>query len=90
MAVAPIAFPLSVAFVDASLDRHMSSQRVHLFAPGACTSLSDVTEPSPELHTRPGFSCWGKPLPGPEGLERALTRAGFQLLEQEDPTFSGQ
>ncbi len=44
-----------------------------------------MTEPSPELHTRPRVLLLGEAAARPEGLERALTRAGFQLLEQEDP-----
>jgi len=44
-----------------------------------------VTEPLPEQLTRPRVLLLGEAAARPEGLERELTRAGFQLLEQEDP-----
>jgi two-component system cell cycle response regulator len=46
-----------------------------------------VTELSPEQPTRPRVLLLGEAAARPEGLERALTRAGFQLLEQEDPAL---
>ena len=36
--------------------------------------------------TRPRVLLVGDPSARPEGLERALTRAGFQLVEREDPS----
>ncbi|MFL5533441.1 MAG: diguanylate cyclase domain-containing protein [Gemmatimonadales bacterium] len=39
----------------------------------------------PEQLTRPRVLLLGEAAARPEGLERELTRAGFQLLEQEDP-----
>jgi diguanylate cyclase (GGDEF)-like protein len=44
-----------------------------------------VTETLPEQLTRPRVLLLGEAAARPEGLERELTRAGFQLLEQEDP-----
>ncbi len=44
-----------------------------------------MTESLPEQLTRPRLLLLGEAAARPEGLERALTRAGFQLLEQEDP-----
>jgi two-component system cell cycle response regulator len=44
-----------------------------------------VTESLPEQLTRPRVLLLGEAAARPEGLERELTRAGFQLLEQEDP-----
>jgi len=44
-----------------------------------------VTEPLTEQSKRPRVLLLGEAAARPEGLERALTRAGFQLLEQEDP-----
>ena len=44
-----------------------------------------MTEPLPEQLTRPRVLLLGEAAARPEGLERELTRAGFQLLEQEDP-----
>ena len=44
-----------------------------------------MTETLPEQLTRPRVLLLGEAAARPEGLERELTRAGFQLLEQEDP-----
>jgi two-component system, cell cycle response regulator len=44
-----------------------------------------VNEPLTEQPNRPRVLLLGEAAARPEGLERALTRAGFQLLEQEDP-----
>ena len=44
-----------------------------------------MTEPLTEQPKRPRVLLLGEAAARPEGLERALTRAGFQLLEQEDP-----
>ena len=44
-----------------------------------------MTETLPEQLTRPRVLLIGEAAARPEGLERELTRAGFQLLEQEDP-----
>jgi diguanylate cyclase (GGDEF)-like protein len=44
-----------------------------------------VTKPSAEQLTRPRVLLLGEAAARPEGLERELTRAGFQLLEEEDP-----
>ena len=44
-----------------------------------------MTEPLTEQSKRPRVLLLGEAAARPEGLERALTRAGFQLLEQEDP-----
>ncbi|MFL5461564.1 MAG: GGDEF domain-containing protein [Gemmatimonadales bacterium] len=46
-----------------------------------------MTEPLPEQPTRARVLLLGEAAARPEGLERALTRAGFQLLEQEDPNL---
>jgi two-component system, cell cycle response regulator len=44
-----------------------------------------VNEPLTEQPNRPRVLLLGEAAARPDGLERALTRAGFQLLEQEDP-----
>ena len=44
-----------------------------------------MTETLPEQLTRPRVLLIGEAAARPQGLERELTRAGFQLLEQEDP-----
>jgi two-component system, cell cycle response regulator len=44
-----------------------------------------VNEPTPELPDRPKVLLVGDASARPSGLERALTRAGFQLVEREDP-----
>ena len=44
-----------------------------------------MNEPLTEQPNRPRVLLLGEAAARPEGLERALTRAGFQLLEQEDP-----
>jgi diguanylate cyclase (GGDEF)-like protein len=44
-----------------------------------------VTEQSVEHPARPKILLVGDASARPTGLERALTRAGFQLVEQEDP-----
>jgi len=46
-----------------------------------------VNETLPEQPNRPRVLLLGEVASRPEGLERALTRAGFQLLEQEDPAL---
>jgi diguanylate cyclase (GGDEF)-like protein len=43
-----------------------------------------VTEQAPDLGTRPRILLLGEASARPSGLERALIRAGFQLVEQED------
>jgi diguanylate cyclase (GGDEF)-like protein len=43
-----------------------------------------VTEQAPEPAVRSRVLLLGEASARPEGLERALTRAGFQILEQED------
>jgi diguanylate cyclase (GGDEF)-like protein len=44
-----------------------------------------VSEPTVEQPTRPRILLVGDAAARPTGLERALTRAGFQLVEREDP-----
>jgi diguanylate cyclase (GGDEF)-like protein len=44
-----------------------------------------VSESTSELPPRPKVLLLGDAAARPDGLERALTRAGFQLVEQEDP-----
>ena len=46
-----------------------------------------MSEPLTEQPNRPRVLLVGEAAARPEGLERALTRAGFQLLEQEDPAL---
>jgi diguanylate cyclase (GGDEF)-like protein len=47
--------------------------------------LQRVTEQSAEQPARPKILLLGDAAARPTGLERALTRAGFQLVELEDP-----
>jgi diguanylate cyclase (GGDEF)-like protein len=44
-----------------------------------------VTEPAPEPAAQPRILLLGDASARPVGLERALTRAGFQLIEREGP-----
>jgi diguanylate cyclase (GGDEF)-like protein len=44
-----------------------------------------VSEPAAQQPSRPRVLLVGEPSARPTGLERALTRAGFQLVERESP-----
>src|SRR5688572_30133726 len=52
----------------------------------ASVPRSRVIQGAGEFPSRPRVLLLGEPSARPAGLERALTRAGFQLVEREDPS----